>query len=169
LNAVTQYLLDAFLGPPDPPVDWLDAFVELVEAQAQKAEEKVREAAAARDADSRPSLPPSGYAGLYRDPWYGDVEIVEEEGGLVLSMTRTPRMLADLEHWQHDTFVAHWREVWMSDHSPYEAYVVFALGADGRVERMTMEPVSPAIDFSFDFQDLAFTPISSKGEAPTED
>jgi hypothetical protein len=27
---------------------------------------------------------------------------------------------------------------------------------------MTMTPVSPAIDFSFDFQDLAFTPIPAE-------
>jgi hypothetical protein len=28
---------------------------------------------------------------------------------------------------------------------------------------MTMEPVSPAIDFSFDFQDLLFTPVREPG------
>jgi CubicO group peptidase (beta-lactamase class C family) len=159
LYVVTQHVLDAVLGPPGPPVDWLGAFAELKESEARAAEKKVREDAARRDMDSGPSLALSGYAGLYRDPWYGDVDIVEEEDGLVLSMTRTPRMVADLEHWQHDTFVARWRETWMSDHSPYDAYVVFVLGPDGLVDRMTMEPVSPAIDFSFDFQDLLFTPV----------
>jgi len=84
-------------------------------------------------------------------------------------MTRTPRMLADLEHWQHDTFIAHWRETWMSDHSPYDAYVTFALGPGGAVERMTMTPVSPAIDFSFDFQDLEFTPERPVGDPSAED
>ena len=68
-------------------------------------------------------------------------------------------MLADLEHWQHDTFVAHWREALMSDAQPADAYVVFALKPDATIERMTMAPVSPAIDFSFDFQDLQFAPV----------
>jgi hypothetical protein len=167
LNTVAMNVLDGYLGPPEPPVDWLDAFRELAKAEATKAEKKVREDAARRDSDSRPSLALSGYAGRYRDPWYGEAEIVEDEDGLVLSMSRTPRMVADLEHWQYDTFVARWRETWMSDHSPYDAYVVFALGADGLVERMTMEPVSPAIDFSFDFQDLLFTPVR-EAEAPAE-
>jgi hypothetical protein len=73
--------------------------------------------------------------------------------------------VADLEHWQHDTFVARWRGIWMSDHSPYDAFVTFALGPEGAVERMTMQPVSPAIDFSFDFQDLAFTPVPADSQA----
>ena len=38
------------------------------------------------------------------------------------------------------------------------AYVTFSLGAEGKVERITMKPVSPLADFSFDYQDLLFTP-----------
>jgi len=169
LNAVTQHILDAFLGAPEPPVDWLETFVELAAVEAKKAEEKVAKERAARDPDTRPSLALSGYAGAYRDPWYGEVTIVEEGGRLVLDMTRTPRMLADLEHWQHDTFVARWRETWMSDHSPYEAFVTFGLEPGGTVERMTMTPVSPAIDFSFDFQDLVFEPVPADGETTAKD
>ena len=86
--------------------------------------------------------------------------IVDAGGKLVLDMTRTRGMLADLEHWQHDTFVARWREAFMSDTQPADAYVSFALKPDGSIERMTMAPVSPAIDFSFDFQDLLFTPVA---------
>jgi CubicO group peptidase (beta-lactamase class C family) len=169
LNAVTQYVLDGFLGVPEPPVDWLEAFAKLDATRREKAEKKVTAARAARDPDTTPSLPLSGYAGTYRDPWYGEATLVEEDGRLVLDMTRTPRMLADLEHWQHDTFVTRWREIWMSDHSPYEAYVTFALGPDGAVGGMTMTPVSPAIDFSFDFQDLAFTRVSPERDSPSEE
>ncbi len=169
LNAVTQHLLDAFLGAPEPPVDWLEAFAKLSAVGREKAEAKVAKDRAARVSGSRPSLALSGYAGAFRDPWYGEATIAEEGGRLVLSMTRTPGMLADLEHWQHDTFVARWRETWMSDHSPCDAYVTFALGPGGAVERMTMTPVSPAIDFSFDFQDLVFTPVPADGDPPAED
>ena len=41
------------------------------------------------------------------------------------------------------------------------AYVTFSLDADGKVDRVTMKPVSPAADFSFDYQDLLFTPVQS--------
>jgi hypothetical protein len=77
-------------------------------------------------------------------------------------MTRTPGMVADLEHWQHDTFVARWRQAFMSDEAPADAYVSFALGPDASIERMTMAPLSPAIDFSFDYQDLLFTPVAAE-------
>ncbi len=158
-EAVKYRIFDEYLGSPVPPVDWIAAFRKRVEDERRKAEETVAKAAAARDAASRPSLPLAKYAGRYRDAWYGDVTITEEGGRLVFAMTRTPRMIADLEPWQHDTFVARWREAFMSDEAPADAYLSFALKPDASIERMTMVPVSPAIDFSFDYQDLLFTPV----------
>ncbi len=37
-----------------------------------------------------------------------------------------------------------------------DAYVRFTQGYDGKVEGMTMRAISPATDFSFDYQDLDF-------------
>jgi hypothetical protein len=37
--------------------------------------------------------------------------------------------------------------------------VSFALTPDASIERMTTNPVSPAIDFGVDYQDLLFTPV----------
>ncbi len=42
------------------------------------------------------------------------------------------------------------------------AYVTFALDKDGKVERITMKPASPIADFSWDYQDLSFTPVRGK-------
>jgi len=47
----------------------------------------------------------------------------------------------------------------MSDAQPADAYVSFGFGPDTTVERVTLRPVSPAIDFSFDYQDLLFVPV----------
>ncbi len=161
-SAVMHAILDAYLGAPQPPVDWVAAFRRRADEQQKSARETVERARAARDAAARPALPLASYAGRYRDPWYGEAEVREEGGKLQLRMTRTKGMQADLEHWQHDTFVARWREAYMSDAQPADAYVVFALKPDASVERMTMAPVSPAIDFSFDFQDLQFTPVPAE-------
>ncbi|HEX9187106.1 MAG TPA: DUF3471 domain-containing protein, partial [Vicinamibacteria bacterium] len=67
----------------------------------------------------------------------------------------------------HDTFLARWRQAFMSDEAPADAYVTFTLERAGSVERLTMAPVSPAIDFSFDYQDLVFTPVPAEVSAPT--
>jgi CubicO group peptidase (beta-lactamase class C family) len=164
-EAVRYRIFDEYLGAPVPPVDWIAAFRRKAEDERKKAEEAVAKARAARDAASRPSLALGKYAGRYRDPWYGDATIAQEDGRLVLDMTRTPGMVAALEHWQHDTFLARWRQAFVSDEAPADAYVSFALKPDGSVERLTLTPVSPAIDFSFDYQDLAFTPVP--GASPT--
>jgi hypothetical protein len=76
-----------------------------------------------------------------------------ENGGLVLNFERTVHGLADLQHWQYDTFKAHWRDRGVED-----AFVTFALKPDGSVDHFTMVAVSPLADFSFDYQDLYFTP-----------
>jgi len=167
-RAVMHAILDDYLGEPTPGVDWTEAFRKQADAEADKAQLAVSRAASARASGSKPSLPLAGYAGRYRDAWYGDVTIVETDGKLVLSMTRTRGMLADLEHWQHDTFVARWREAFMSDTQPADAYVSFALKPDASIERITMAPVSPAIDFSFDFQDLLFTPVAPAAAEPAK-
>jgi CubicO group peptidase (beta-lactamase class C family) len=166
-EAVKYRIFDEYLGAPVPPVDWVAAFRKRAGDERKKAEVAVAKAAAARDAASRPSLPLTKYAGRYRDPWYGDATIAEEAGRLVLTMTRTPRMVADLEHWQQDTFVARWREAFMSDTAPADAYLSFALRPDATVDHVTMTPVSPAVDFSFDYQDLLFAPVPAELSAMT--
>ena len=55
----------------------------------------------------------------------------------------------------------------MSDESPADAYVSFTLKPDASIERVTMAPVSTAIDFSFDFQDLRLTPVPAGVHAAT--
>lgn len=159
-RAVLYRVLDDYLGTSVPPVEWISAFRKQAEDERKKAEDAVARAVAARDASARPALPLARYAGRYRDAWYGDAEVAEQGGRLVLRMTRTPEMVADLEPWQYETFVARWRRAFMSDHAPADAYVTFALKPDGSVERVKLAPVSPAIDFSFDYRDLELEPVA---------
>lgn len=42
--------------------------------------------------------------------------------------------------------------------APRRRFVTFVLGPEGRVEQVKMKPVSPATDYSFDFQDLILKP-----------
>jgi CubicO group peptidase (beta-lactamase class C family) len=162
LHAVLYHVLDAALGATRPATDWIAAEKTAARADLDGAREKVAQAFAARAADSEPSLPLGRYAGRWVDPWYGEASIAAGDGRLVLTMTRTPGMVADLEHFQFDTFVARWRRLFMSDTAPADAWVTFCLGPDGAPRQMTMAPVSPATDFSFDFQDLRFTPVPSQ-------
>ncbi len=151
-SAISYHVLDHYLGASD--TDWLDAYEKVQARNAERVADAEGKTAADRNASSRPSLPLAGYAGTYEDAWYGDIDVAEETGGLVMRFSRTPALVGDLEHWQYDTFLVKWRDRELRA----DAFVTFALDAEGRVERATMKPASPSVDFSFDFQDLLLRP-----------
>jgi CubicO group peptidase (beta-lactamase class C family) len=147
-------LLDHYLGLP--AAHWPEKFKEY---KHQKIEEalKVFRTAAASPAKVGPSLPLERYAGTYSDPWYGNIEVTSGAEGLQINFASTPRMSGSLTHWQYDSFITHFE-----DKSIEPAYVTFGLNADGRVERVTLKAVSPLADFSYDYQDLLFTPAAAQ-------
>ena len=100
-------------------------------------------------------MPLARYAGTYRDAWYGDVAIREQGGALAIAFAHTPALSGTLEHYQHDTFVARWRDRELRA----DAFVTFALNPDDSIDQVKMRAVSPQTDFSFDFQDLLLRPV----------
>jgi hypothetical protein len=115
--------------------------------------------------DARSNLPnsikprtatPTRYCVLaeYQEAWYGDIAIADEGGELVLRFSHSPALVGDLEHWQHDTFVARWRDRELRA----GAFVMFSLNPDGSIDQAKMRAGSPSTDFNFDFQDLLLKP-----------
>jgi len=153
-------LLDHYLGLPKH--DWPKAFKELFDQRNAGGLEAQRAASAARP-ESKPSLPAAGYAGHYADPWYGPIDVVESNGQLSIDFKQTPGMVAPLEHWAYDTFVARWPDPLIEP-----AYVTFALDASGKPSRITMKAYSPVADFSFDYPDLDITPVAAAAAPATE-
>jgi len=143
-------LLDHYLGLPKK--DWPALITQVRKQRIDGAVAAVNSKTAA-PAQSKPSLPLPQYAGRYVDAWYGAIAIESGDAGLRVNFTNTPNMGGKLAHWQYDTFIARF-----DDPNIEAAYVTFGLGAEGKVERITMKPVSPIADFSFDYQDLLFTP-----------
>ncbi|UNK57648.1 serine hydrolase [Pseudoxanthomonas daejeonensis] len=153
-NALTMQILDAFLQPAER-TDWIAAYADAAGNARAKADDAWRKRVAARDARSKPSLPLAGYAGLYRDAWYGDVEVVQEGGRLRMRFKPSPLLSGTLQHWQHDTFLVKWDDRTLNG----DAFVTFALDTDGKVREARMEAASTLTDFSFDFQDLRLQPV----------
>lgn len=155
-NAITYEALDMLLG--NTGHDWLKGYAEAVAKAQSNADDSWKKHLAARDADSRPSLPLARYAGTYRDPWYGDVVIRQGANGLEIQFSKTAELLGDISHWQHDTFLVRWRDRSLNA----DAFVNFTLDPDGKIREVRMQPVSPLTDFSFDFQDLRLVPVDAK-------
>ncbi len=155
-TAVAFWVLDRYLRAPK--TDWIAAFAAARDSSIARAAAVERRQAAARDSTAGPSLPLARYAGRYEDAMYGQATIRLEDGRLVLRFSHSPAFVADLEHWQYDTFVARWRRPSIPD-----AFVTFALRPDGSIRDVTMKAVSPLADFSYDYQDLRFVPEEARG------
>jgi CubicO group peptidase (beta-lactamase class C family) len=135
IRGLMYELLDHYLGLPR--TDWVARFS--AEKQRRVSEAlKALKAQTAQPAGVGPSLPLTRYAGTYADPWYGNIEVAAAGDTLRIDFKSTPRMSGTLEHWQYDTFITRF-----DDQTIEPAYVTFALGADGKIDRITMKAVSP--------------------------
>ena len=154
IRGLMYELLDHYLGLPH--TNWTERFSTYKQQRIAAA----LAALAARRvsvAHVGPSLPLAGYAGTYADPWYGTIKVALASGQLTIDFQTTPDMAGPLEHFQYDTFVTHF-----TDPNIEPAYVTFSLDANGKVDRVTLKPVSPLADFSYDYQDLSFAPAPAR-------
>lgn len=145
-------LLDHYLGASAN--QWPEKFHEWKIGRLNAAAKQVK-TAAAKPAKAGPSLPLASYAGEFTDPWYGTIKVRQAGKGLAIEFPHSSGMEGPLTHYQYDTFKTNPSLDWVEP-----AFVSFSIGADGKVERVTMKPVSPAADFSWDYQDLLFTPVA---------
>jgi CubicO group peptidase (beta-lactamase class C family) len=153
LKGLTNELLDHFLARPTQ--DWTADYIAFKKKRLAQAA-AMMSAPEAQPVAIGPSLPLARYAGSYVDPWYGPMKISQVQNGLRIDFERSPGLSGRLEHRQYDTF----RTMW--DNPAYEkADVTFGLDAQGKVAQITMKAASPLADFSWDYQDLHFTPVEA--------
>lgn len=141
VDATVWSIVDAYLGVP--PADWMKTF---------KPAERIVSAA---PNGSKPEHPLATYAGRYLDAWYGQATVTLERDRLVLHFAHTPLLTGDLDPVAPGRFLVRWRDRSLNA----DAYASFT--GDGHLR---LEAVSPATDFSFDFQDLDF--VRAAADAP---
>jgi CubicO group peptidase (beta-lactamase class C family) len=151
MTVVGNQLLDAYLNAPRR--DWVE--IGLAYGAKRDTNAKTIEDAAAEISRSAgaPTLPLDAYTGNYQDPWRGEATVRREGEKLILKISRTPSLEGPLTPYSGNIFIVHWNDRALNA----DAYVRFEQGFDTKVTEMTMGVVSPATDFSFDFQDLHFT------------
>jgi CubicO group peptidase (beta-lactamase class C family) len=151
MNVVGNQILDAYVNAPRR--DWVK--IGLAYGAKRDTDAKRIEDAAAKIAESAgaPTLPLDAYVGTYRDPWRGEATVHRENEQLILKISRTKSLEGPLTPYSGNIFIVHWKDQTLNA----DAYVRFDQGYDTKITEMTMQAVSPATDFSFDFQDLHFT------------
>ena len=106
--------------------DWSTELRTLYGQLEQRAQAAQREQEQRRAADTRPSLSLERYAGIYREPTYGDVTVTARDGALRLTFGGVTE--GRLTHWQYDSFRATW-----SDERSDPSIVVFSPDGTGGV------------------------------------
>lgn len=147
-NAISNYIIDHYLEAP--PFDWIAAFETAREVRMSQIAQAERSLEQDEGKQAPPSLPLADYAGTYRDIWYGDITIEHRDEGLEIRFTRTPSLVGELVPHRHNSFLAKWYDRELRA----DAFVTFEIDPSGAVTGATMLPSSPAVDFSYDFQDL---------------
>ncbi len=150
---LSRSLLDHVMGAQD--TDWLPV-MSACHASRWAEYRRARDAVTAAREEGTAALPDERLIGLYRDAWYGDIEIRQGASGLELDFLATPQLLGDMSHWHYNSYRVRWRNAPLP---PNEVFITFSLDARGRVSGAKLEPVSPFTDFSYDFTHLDLKPV----------
>jgi len=155
-TAITNTIKDSYLGISgiDRVKQMHDRVVQN-EGEAKKITDQIQKdiEAQQKNTGSRPAN--TLFTGTYKDPWFGEVVIEEQNGKLRIHSIRSPRLRGDMQYYKGNTFIARW-----DDRSfDADAYVMFSLDMEGKASGIKMKAISPLTDFSFDFHDLDLTRV----------
>jgi CubicO group peptidase (beta-lactamase class C family) len=144
LTAIVQESLEEVLDVPDQ--DWVanesKKYHEFIQKKSDFKVEAVE--------DPQSALALYKYAGTYKDAWYGDVVISEQDDSLRIDFTHTEMLKGSLEHYNGNTFIVRWDEPLLEA----DAFIDFNVNRNNEIKTATMEAVADFTDFSFDFHNL---------------
>jgi CubicO group peptidase (beta-lactamase class C family) len=132
MAALANEVLDRYLGIDD--TDWAALVRTGYERQFAAAQARRDAIEAARQPGTSPTHPLAYYEGVYADSLYDRVEVRLEDDRLAIRFWDDETLVADLEHWHHDTFRAAWRNP-----AQREKFVWFDLDPDGRPGTLNVE------------------------------
>lgn len=150
-TAITNTIKDSYLGIEDR--EWVKTYGERMAKAAENYDKQKKEAydkAAAFAKDKSAQLKDKQFVGTYRDPWFGDVVVQREKGGLRIKCLTSPRLKGTLIPYSPSAFIIKW------DDRSYDAdaYFTLSFNHNGKATGAKMEAISDITDFSFDFDDL---------------
>jgi hypothetical protein len=153
-TVLTEVLLKRFTAPGAGrwAADYADEIA--ADAASSSAKTNANPAVAAR-ARTKAVIAGDGL-GVYRDPWFGEVRICPGQGGTRFTSAKSPQLSGWLLS-SGDRVLVDWDEVAVDA----EAWINFSPLRAGGAAGFTMAKVDPEADFSFDYEDLAFTRVGS--------
>ncbi len=150
---IRDRVLECFMGVAERPDRSGDALAKFQEGEKKKAETQAQQDAN-RKTDTTTTVPLAELAGTFRSDLYGDVVVALENDHLVLKMLPAANFVADLEHWQYNTFVIRWRS--SVKYNFPRGFATFTIDANGKPSQLILD--QPNDDFWFYELDLRRVP-----------
>ncbi|MBC7570654.1 MAG: serine hydrolase [Spirosoma sp.] len=149
-SAITNTIKDSYLGLV--ATDWVGKYGDREKKGRVEADSITRAIWTDIDNARKTSKPISfsEYVGTYHDQWLGNVVLSEKGGKWWFQSVRSPKLTGEVFHYKNNTFVVKWNLRSMNA----DAYLTFAVDENLKPVSITMKPISPLTDFSYDFQDL---------------
>ncbi len=150
-NAISRTIQDSYLGVIG--YDWVKIMKDRVdrgEAEAKKIGEEVEKDMQAQLSKAGGQFNFQPYLGIYRDVWFGDIEISMKNGKAWMDCKRSPKLSGEVLSYKGNSLIVRWTDRTLDA----DAYLMFTTDMDGKPSGLTMKAISPLTDFSFDFHDL---------------
>ena len=156
-SAISQSILDKYLGMDS--MDWVAYYGERTQEKDDYARKVVDKVWKKVNKNRKNTPPLNKFKGVYKDPWFGKIFIEKKENQLWFRSARSPKLSGPMYFYGDNTFVVKWPDKSLMD---ADAFVIFQLDENGKATGFKMKGISPAIDFSYDFQDLFPVKISEE-------
>jgi CubicO group peptidase (beta-lactamase class C family) len=96
----------------------------------------------------------AAHAGIWRDPWFGDVSLCDFDGRMRFESAKSPMLAGTVMRATNGLLID-----WDHESVDAEAWLTFDSDSNGNSPAMLMAKVDPLADFSFDYEDLRFTRV----------
>jgi CubicO group peptidase (beta-lactamase class C family) len=144
-STVMNTIVRSFM--PVEQLDWIQMVLDEAKVDQQEAPVVIEENSPMADSVYPNTSRLSSYTGRYRDPWFGDVIIAQEDGQLVFSADRSPKFKGSMRQHDGSRFIVNWTDRTLEA----DAYVEFETDRNDQVIAISMTKLQ---DGDFDFEDL---------------
>ena len=134
--------------------DWLSLAESALSSSSSEADSVVNSVWDQVEANHADTPDFQSYIGTYRDDWFGEVMVYEDDSKLWMKSMKSPKLQGQMHYYNATTFVVEWKYAADAGDDNYDAFAIFQLDESGNAVSIKMKGISPIIDFSYDFQDL---------------
>ncbi|HTO39010.1 MAG TPA: serine hydrolase [Brumimicrobium sp.] len=152
-TAITNSIKDAYFGIQGE--DRVEQYREIVyknEVKNLEIVEEVETEVKKQLKNKNIPLPTTSILGEFTDTWFGDVTIIEQKNTIRFTSKKSPDLSGKMHFYKGTTYVVYWDDPTLNAN----AFINFELDTEGRVIGFKVSPISPATDFSYNYQDLQF-------------